>query len=122
MKRKGGSHALFESYLPYTLDAIENVLGEGSFGCSVYGSSELNPESKALVKIARVDTQVAQTEFLKEIDIHETLHLLVPLHVPDFVGVDHTENFPLPFRTKIQKKCPVLAEEWKKKGWKGEFY
>lgn len=127
---KGGSkaemqespHALFKSYLPFSLDEIDRVIGEGGFGCSVYGSSELNPTSKALVKIARIDTKAAEKEFLREIDIHETLHLIVPLNVPDFVGVDHLESFPVPFRKVIAGKCPELTDDWKRKKWQGEFY
>lgn len=102
----------------FKLGKVEKVLGEGAFGCTVYGSEHRKRTNTALVKILRLKEEEDLDDFIKEAKMQFDVHLETPIHVPKVKGVDFSEKLPTVILKQIRSNCPVLMEAWKtpKKG------
>lgn len=102
------------NWFPYHIEKIQNVLGEGTWGCTLLVQLEKETQL-SVVKILVVTPENLKSEILTEIDLHDLLDTIHLPQIPRFIGAQEyksLKHFEREFISlkKIKMKCPKITE------------
>ena len=103
----------------FEIKSVEKVLGEGSYGCTLFVELEENENEKtgqkAVVKIVSVESKRQENEIIYETDLHDLIDTLNLPHIPTFIGAQKYNSFSELEETvseeELNQKCPKITSK-----------